>query len=487
VRLHPSCGSSGDAPLASLSQSTSDASPELLMSKAMIYKDESDVSDVSITHLQSATQLISLGGIAILTDPWLTDGEYYGSWYHFPPFPIDEVTNLRYDYIYVSHIHPDHLSEKTFRLLDRSKLVLIHSFASKFLKKKIESLGFMALELTHGQRLNLDNGATIEIYAADNCDPQLCGKFFGCAPVEANYMNTNIDTLSLFSYRGKKILNTNDCPFELAKYTILENNLFTDIDCLLVGYAGAGPYPQCFDFQNEEDLRAAARNKEEQFLDQAIKYCDLVSPRIFVPFAGTYILGGSLASLTPFRGVPSLSEACARIESGIKVKCKGVQLQQGERLVLDKQTILPPSFNIVQMSYEDYVQEISMNKFEYETDDVPNKQDLRDKFRAAYARFRIKADDIGYRSRTNVVVAYGDEMAVFSTEKGPHFLMDSDETELHEPYVRIEVDPRLLARLLSGPRYAHWNNAEIGSHLKFKRKPDVFERALYHCLCFLHE
>ena len=39
-------------------------------------------------------------------------------------------------------------------------------------------------------------------------------------------------------------------------------------------------------------------------------------------------------------------------------------------------------------------------------------------------------------------------------------------------YVRYETDVRLLKRLLMGPRFAHWNNAEIGSHIKFFRKPN---------------
>ena len=54
------------------------------------------------------------------------------------------------------------------------------------------------------------------------------------------------------------------------------------------------------------------------------------------------------------------------------------------------------------------------------------------------------------------------------------------------PFVRIDVDHNLLHRLLRGPRYAHWNNAEIGSHLRYLRVPDVFERGLYYCMCFLH-
>ena len=53
-------------------------------------------------------------------------------------------------------------------------------------------------------------------------------------------------------------------------------------------------------------------------------------------------------------------------------------------------------------------------------------------------------------------------------------------------FVRISLDKRLLFRLLKGPRYAHWNNAEIGSHLRFERYPNIYERGLYHILCFFH-
>ena len=41
-------------------------------------------------------------------------------------------------------------------------------------------------------------------------------------------------------------------------------------------------------------------------------------------------------------------------------------------------------------------------------------------------------------------------------------------------------------RILSGPKNAHWNNAEIGSHLTFERKPDNYERGLYYCLSYFH-
>jgi UDP-MurNAc hydroxylase len=202
---------------------------------------------LKLTHLQSSTQIIHLGDIKVLTDPWLTDGEYYGSWYHYPPFGSANLESLEYDFIYVSHIHPDHLSEKTFKSLPHKKPVLVHNYESKFVKRKLEMLGFKVIECDNGKPYMFDNGGSITIYAADNCNPEICGKFMGCGVVEKKFGSTQIDSLALFQIGDNAILNTNDCPYDLAAHTIKANKLDKlDIDLLLVGYAGAGPYPQCF-------------------------------------------------------------------------------------------------------------------------------------------------------------------------------------------------------------------------------------------------
>ena len=39
---------------------------------------------MKITHLNGACELIESNGIKILIDPWLVDGEYYGSWCAYP-------------------------------------------------------------------------------------------------------------------------------------------------------------------------------------------------------------------------------------------------------------------------------------------------------------------------------------------------------------------------------------------------------------------
>ena len=52
--------------------------------------------------------------------------------------------------------------------------------------------------------------------------------------------------------------------------------------------------------------------------------------------------------------------------------------------------------------------------------------------------------------------------------------------------VTYKLDFKLLKRILMGPRYAHWNNAEIGSHIEFTRKPEIYERKLYYSMNFFH-
>ena len=438
---------------------------------------------MKITHLQSSTQLIHLDEITVLTDPWLTDGEYYGSWYHYPPFGDDNVASLEYDFVYVSHIHPDHLSEKTFKSLPHKKPVLIHNYESKFVKRKLEMLGFEVIECDNGEPYFFENGGSITIFAADNCNPELCGKFMGCGVMEKQFGSTQIDSLALFKINGNAILNTNDCPYELAAQTIKVNKLDQfDIDLLLVGYAGAGPYPQCFIFDSEGEKLRAGKAKEEQFLNQAAKYIRLINPTRFAPFAGTYILGSHLTNLNDYRGVPSVSCATEYLNNAVMGSSEGVHLEQFD--TYDCQTReLTKNLKECNLTIEKYLKEISMKALDYDNDSWDDES-LEELIDLAYKRFYSKAKEIKFKSNTKLVIRTNKISFQFGTDSEVEKILGT--TELIEPYVQINLDHNLLHRLLRGPRYAHWNNAEIGSHLTYLRKPNVFERGLHYCMCFLH-
>ena len=55
-----------------------------------------------------------------------------------------------------------------------------------------------------------------------------------------------------------------------------------------------------------------------------------------------------------------------------------------------------------------------------------------------------------------------------------------------DKYIKLKIDSRLFARILKGPKYAHWNNAEIGSHISYYRSPNIFDRNLHLSLCYFH-
>ena len=438
---------------------------------------------MKLTHLQSSSQLIHLDDITVLTDPWLTDGEYYGSWYHYPPFGNANLESLEYDFIYVSHIHPDHLSEKTFKSLPHKKPVLIHNYESKFVKRKLEMLGFEVIQCDNGKPYMFNNGGLITIYAADNCNPEICGKFMGCGVVEKKFGSTQIDSLALFQIEDNAILNTNDCPYELAAQTIKTNKLDElDIDLLLVGYAGAGPYPQCFIFDSEDEKIKAAKAKEQHFLKQAVKYISLVKPKHFAPFAGTYTLGSRLAKLTNYRGVPSVSYATEFLNRTVIQGSEGIHLEQFDTYDCVSGVVTKSSKKF-DLSREQFAEKISKEALDYDNDNWDDEE-LVDLIEQAYRRFKSKAEEIEFTSNTKLVVRSDDIAFQFGTDSLVETI--SVDSKLVEPYVRIDVDHNLLHRLLRGPRYAHWNNAEIGSHLTYLRKPNNFERGLYHCMCFLH-
>jgi UDP-MurNAc hydroxylase len=447
---------------------------------------------MKITYVKSATVGVEAHGVRILTDPWMTDGEYYGAWYHYPPLAFDESFLEKVDYIYVSHIHPDHFSKSTFQRLDKQIPVLIHSYQSKFLKSNIERLGFTVIELPHNTRTHLKNGVYINILAADNCNPELCARFFGCGIVEAKFGSTQIDTISVIDDGTFTVVNTNDCPFDLATDTLKAVKAqYPKTDMLLVGYGGAGPFPQCFNLEESEKLQAADK-KRSQFLDMGVKYIRELKPDFVIPFAGTYVLGGKLARLNPYRGVPEIEEAAAYYSR--QTDARTILLNSYESFDLASQTSTKPYIPTNLEEKQLYIENtLSQIRLDYEEGDEESyfdthRDDIIKRIDGAYDRFEAKRKEINFQSDTHTLLFLAPDLwCNISNQGGGYSFINEEEKNRIQHFVSYKVDIRLLHRILQGPRFAHWNNAEIGSHIEFDRKPNVFERGLHYSMNFFHE
>ena len=152
---------------------------------------------MKVTYHNSAAVVIQENSTKILIDPWFFDGEYFGSWGIYPPYDFKSEEFEDVDYIYISHVHPDHCSPKTLSKLNKNIPILIHNFSEKFLKKNIENLGFKVIELENNERTLLKENLYINIIAADNCNPEICGKSLGCGELESEFRATQIDSMAV--------------------------------------------------------------------------------------------------------------------------------------------------------------------------------------------------------------------------------------------------------------------------------------------------
>lgn len=451
---------------------------------------------MKIKLYRSSTVGINLNGFKLLMDPWLTDGEYYGSWSHYPYFDLDKNIHEinSYNAIYISHIHPDHCSENTLKKIKKEIPIYIHKYHSKFLKFKLERIGYKVIELENNNRTKLSENAYLNIFAADNCDPDLCFKFAGCADFAAkDGSSQQIDTLSLIDDGKNVLMNVNDCPFELAQSTFKDiKKQYEKINILLTGYGGAGPYPQCFENLKPNDKKIAAKFKEKKFLNQATKYIDSIKPDYYLPFAGTYTLTGKLSNLQNLRGVPSIDNAYNYLQNyylqnKFSNQIKALKLSTENTFDLTIKEYDKEYECVNNKDYSSYIDDkLSKKIFEYDNDEIPSFDEIYELAKKAHERYLDKLLINNINLETDIFIKVNEKSLMLSKKKILSAVDSKEINEVSKKYVRYETDIKLLKRLLMGPKYAHWNNAEIGSHLKFFRKPNIFERSVYGSMISFH-
>ncbi len=441
---------------------------------------------MKITKLGSATVIIDTGDAKILTDPWLVDGAYYGSWSNFPPIPVEDINFTQIDYIYVSHIHPDHFDVKTFDFIPKNIPVLIHSFEKKFLKSNIERIGFKAIELPNAEEFQLSKKSSITIYACDNCDPSLCGHMFGCIPSNIKG-SMQLDTLSVIKNDKFTLVNTNDCSIDIARNAlkiVKMNN--PSIDFALVGYSPASLYPHCMMNYTDEQMREGMSIAIKRGLINGIKAVDLLKPKYFMPFAGTYVLGGKNYKKNKNLPLIELQKAAKLIREKCKFS-KSVLLNFNQSFDLNTQKSSKKYNPIDPNKREKYIKEVlSKQKYTYENDALPKNEELINLFEKSILRLRLKAKEISFSEKNLNLYFDINDNKFFKINLDDFKNKITNSLENNSNYMRFKLDPRLLKRALMGPKYANWNNIEIGAHLDYERKPDIQKMNVHILLNSMH-
>src|SRR4030095_523681 len=150
---------------------------------------------VRVSYFGQACTLIEVGGTKILTDPWLTEGAYFGTWFHTHLLADAGVTpdcfSKDVDYLFLSHEHEDHVDPETLRHFPPQVPVLICKFPTPRFRHYLESLGLRNIrDIASSQETNLASGVSVTIFGT------------------AEYTN---DAALLVEGDGCRLLNETDC------------------------------------------------------------------------------------------------------------------------------------------------------------------------------------------------------------------------------------------------------------------------------------
>jgi UDP-MurNAc hydroxylase len=424
------------------------------------------IHGIIVRYVYSASVVTSTPDVSILSDPWFTDGAYDGSWFQFPRLsdPIACIGNV--DLIYISHIHPDHYDPKFIKnyfSIYGEKALLVAAHAPNYLVAKMRADGLTPTIVDLPMRIGQ---TTVEFV------PHRTGSA------------SDIDSAIIVRYddgiRSHCVLNVNDIVFDAAAIHALKERV-GDIDILLCGYTGAGPYPQTYFSQDDPRLPIEAEKKRQSFFDRYKRLTNALDAKANLPFAGKYILGGRLTHLNRFRGVADATEVLSFDRRAVVLADDGGTISTVDLKPSAVRTsayaphLLEAREREIQHSAMDYERLIS----EAETWQLPIKRTL---VRAsAKAQQRSECDHDYY-----LVFELPDaELAILDARRGAEqpIRFAKSGSELPTPRSEISIDCRYLFGLLTG--IYHWNNAEVGSQYSTRRTPNTFDRKAQTYLNFL--
>lgn len=417
---------------------------------------------IRVTYLYSACVTIETADLRVVCDPWFTDGAFDGSWYQYPRLdnPLERIGAVQF--IYVSHVHPDHYDPVFLRsYLTRfpEAQIIIADFRFNHLQRKMRSDGFeprIVSTLSVGETC-LD---IVPNQAQATADPN------------------DIDSALVVRRLGHSVVNMNDNPFE-EHHVERICALCPKLDIALLGYTGAGPYPQTY-YPDGPRVRELAERKKQEFFTRYRRMRRALNPRVAIPFAGKYLLGGKLTALNELRGVADAVEVLA-------FDPDAVVLGDGGDASIETETLMPSRVRTQPYSKQEvdaFLTTIRDARMAFEqvfTEDAAPFLPVRSLAPKAYCNALSKTT---CKEDYYFCIAIGNAWLCVNANAENPLCEWLERPDALTPRSEVTLDVRHLFGLMTC--VFHWNNAEVGSLLTVRRIPDAYNQAAQRFLNFFH-
>lgn len=405
----------------------------------------------SIDYLGHAGFIVQHRNTRVLIDPWFFPA-FLESWFPYPDnrHLLGEVVDGEFDYLYVSHMHEDHLDRTVLGRLDRRTTVLCPRYRSKALARFFRDNGFTdVIELDHQQTVELADGITATML------------------LDTSHKE---DSGLLLDLDGYRFLDLNDCNTPLPE-------LPTSVDLLACQYSGAMWYPNCYDYDPDVMQTKVAEVRRDLF-DTLVRKVVLTGAKAYLPSAGpACFLDPALAHFND--AAATIFPRWEQVAEDFATACPGVDVHRlgpGDAIEVDSRR----TAEVVRRSGSKVDEDIPA----YRERRAPEwrrfgKRDATPASVAEIERYFSRLQALNKRFlgdfRKQIQLISGS--ADFAVQLGriAHFF-EIDGEEPYDPEYTLIVSPAVLRSVIDGE--VGWEEALLSMRVRLRRNPDRFDLTL---------
>ncbi|WJW74644.1 MBL fold metallo-hydrolase [Thiohalobacter sp. IOR34] len=413
----------------------------------------------TVRFVSHACVAIDIGGIRIVTDPWLLGPCFMTGWWHASPPKADALDILASaDLVYISHNHPDHMDRETLHWLlevDPDKPLLAPGFATGSVARPLREMGFTRVTEVP---FNLIHRV-------------------GETPVILSIFNSGDfrDDSGLF-------VASDDFSCLLTVDSAALNNMILprNVDLLCTAFAGGSSgFPWCFEHLSLEERVAIGQRFKGAVRGLAAGYVRETRPRAYMPYAGYFTEAASRDSFIRQYNTKNSPDEIRELMSRVAPAMKFIDPRESDSISFDGKAGISTSKVELDPLYridDDYVQ----GYIDAEAEGIEHYalEDIRDYFLASGFR-----DDllVYVQPSTDDFQPLGDGLRInFSADRPRVEIMSP--MDLAEEYRRADSEgPRqLMIRVRRDPLWQvvskglPWEDLSIGFQCRVERKPDVY-------------
>lgn len=438
-----------------------------------------------IQYVANACFVIRLaGGRTLLTDPWF-EGPCQQTWWNFPPpHPalVEQVKACRPDWIYISHLHHDHLHPDCLAAFDRDTPVLIGAMNTPNLRKAMSRLGFRNI---------VEQPFETEFEIGDTgCRAVLFRDFHATTAGDGSLVDYDLDTsIYLFDADGARVFNAVDNTI-LPPDALRIRERWGAPHAAMLPYASASIFPMGMSDYDAARKDAASRQVRGRAAVRFAGLADALGAPAVIPAGGEYVLGGPVAAQSRFLPQPlpvELAQALAQIgRSDIGI----VKLYPGDAIDSAAPTNVEVDPTARFRGFDDgqraaYAETLADRRPAYQALDVrvldPDWPRLLGRCASLYF---ARCGKLGYAPAMDLALDVFDcetreamfrfVMRLDTGEAGMDLAIDASADRRRAVYA---LDERMLFCLITG--LLNWNAMDASGLLGLSRTPDAYDPDLH--------